>query len=243
MAGMTSSTLWVDVSDGVMTLTLNRPDKLNAIDNGVAQALLEAIDGAAADAAVRALRVRGNGRAFCAGRDVSAAPTEHDLVLVQAVATALVRLDKPVLFAVHGWAVGAGLEWMLDADIVVAASDARFKLPEASLGVFVTGGLSATLPACAGLSRAKALTLLGDEFTAEQACAWGLVWRVVAPEALETVSLETAKRLASLPPEAARRFKRVFNQVGLANFDRAVQLENEAQRALGADAGATKRGA
>ena len=118
---MTQSTLLVDVSDGVMTLTLNRPDKLNAIDNGLAQALLDAIDATAADATVRALRVRGNGRAFCAGRDVSEAPTERDLVLVQAVATSLVRLDKPVLFAVHGWTVGAGLEWMLDADVVVAA--------------------------------------------------------------------------------------------------------------------------
>lgn len=231
--GMTQSTLLVDVIDGVMTLALNRPDKLNAIDDGLAQALLDAIDAAATDATVRALRVRGNGRAFCAGRDVTEPPTERDLVLVQAVATSLVRLDKPVLFAVHGWTVGAGLEWMLDADIVVAASSSRFKLPEASLGVFVTGGLSATLPACAGLSRAKALTLLGEEFTAEQACAWGLVWQVVTPEDVEPVSVQVAKQLAALQPAVVRHFKRVFNQVGLTNFDRAVELENEAQRSLG----------
>jgi len=230
---MTNSTLLVDLSDGVMTLTLNRPEKLNAIDNGLAQALLETIESAAADSAVRALRVRGNGRAFCAGRDVTEAPSERDLVLVQAVATALVRLDKAVLFAVHGWTVGAGLEWMLNADIVVAAAGSRFKLPEASLGVFVTGGLSATLPAYAGLSRAKALTLLGDEFTPEQACAWGLVWQVVDLADLETVSVQLAKRLAALQPAVVRHFKRVFNEVGLMNFDRAVQLENEAQRSLG----------
>jgi len=237
---MTHSTLLVDVSDGVMTLTLNRPEKLNAIDNGLAQALLEAIENASTDSAVRALRVRGNGRAFCAGRDVSEAPTERDLVLVQAVATSLVRLDKPVLFAVHGWTVGAGLEWMLNADIVLAAAGSRFKLPEASLGVFVTGGLSATLPAYAGLSRAKALTLLGDEFTPEQACAWGLVWQVVALADLETLSLQLAKRLAAVQPAVASRFKRVFNEVGLTNFDRAVHLENEAQRSLGAKTGAAK---
>ncbi len=237
---MTQSTLLVDVSDGVMTLTLNRPDKLNAIDNDLAQALHEAIDVAAADTAVRALRVRGSGRAFCAGRDVSEAPTERDLVLVQAVAASLVRLDKPVLFAVHGWTIGAGLEWMLNADVVVAASSSRFKFPEASLGVFVTGGLTATLPAYAGLSRAKALTLLGDEFTPEQACAWGLVWRVVAPEELEAVSIQTAKRLASLQPAVARNFKRVFNQVGLQNFECAVRLEVDAQRLL--DPNGTKGG-
>jgi len=235
---MTQSTLLAEISDGVMTLTLNRPDKLNAIDNGLAQAVLDTIGAVAADATVRVLRVRGNGRAFCAGRDVTEAPTERDLMLVQAVSTSLVRLDKPVLFAVHGWTVGAGLEWMLNADIVLAASSSRFKLPEASLGVFVTGGLSATLPAYAGLSRAKALTLLGEEFTAEQARAWGLVWQVVTPVDLETVSGQVAKQLAALQPAVVRHYKRVFNQVGLTSFDRAVELENEAQRFLGSQASA-----
>ena len=230
---MTQPTLLAEVRDGVMTLALNRPDKLNAIDNALAQALLDAIDAAARDPEVRALRVRGNGRAFCAGRDVSEAPTERDLVLVQAVSAALVGLDKPVLFAVHGWTIGAGFEWMLNADIAVVAGTSRFKLPEASLGVFVTGGLSATLPAYAGLARAKALTLLGEEFGPEQACAWGLVWKVVAPEELEAVSAQMANKLASLRPAVARRFKRVLNTVGLANFDEAMRLENEAQRSLG----------
>ncbi|MBS0339425.1 MAG: enoyl-CoA hydratase/isomerase family protein [Proteobacteria bacterium] len=216
-----------------MTLTLNRPGKLNAIDNPLAQALLDALDAAAADAGVRAVLVRGNGKAFCAGRDVSAAPTERDLELVQAVANSLVRLDKPVLFAVHGWTIGGGLEWMLNADIAIAASTSRFRFPEASLGVFVTGGLSATLPAYAGLARAKALTLLGEEFSAEQACDWGLVWKVVAPEELEAVSTELAHRLATLQPAVARHFKRVFNQVGLASFDTAQRLETEAQQSLG----------
>jgi 2-(1,2-epoxy-1,2-dihydrophenyl)acetyl-CoA isomerase len=74
---------------------------------------------------------------------------------------------------------GAGLEWMLDADVVIAAKSSRFRLPEASLGVFVTGGLTATLPAFAGLARAKGLMLLGEEFGAAEAHAWGLVWQVV----------------------------------------------------------------
>src|SRR5690349_6530217 len=104
---MTTPKLLTGIADGVMTLTLNRPDKLNAIDNEMARAILAALDSAASDDAVRAVRVGGAGRAFCAGRDVSAPPTEDDLVLVQAVSRALVRLDKPVLFAVHGWTVGA----------------------------------------------------------------------------------------------------------------------------------------
>jgi len=218
--------------DGVLTLTLNRPDKLNAIDNELARGLLAALQAAEHDAAVRVVRLRGNGRAFCAGRDVSAAPTEDDLALVQAVAQAVVTLPKPVIAAVHGWVIGAGLEWMLDADVVVAAESARFRLPEASLGVFVTGGLVATLPAAAGLGRAKALLLLGEPFTAVQAREWGLVWSVVAGEALDACSWETAIRLAALAPEVARQYKRVLNQVGLTAFDAAIRYENEAQRAL-----------
>ncbi|MBS0429169.1 MAG: enoyl-CoA hydratase/isomerase family protein [Proteobacteria bacterium] len=239
---MTQAPLLTAVDDGVMTITLHRPQKLNAIDNPLAEALLDAIGAAAGDEAVRAVRVRGEGRAFCAGRDVGAPPSERDLVLVQAVASALVRLDKPVLFAVHGWTLGVGLEWMLDADIVIAASDARFRLPEASLGVFVTGGLSATLAACAGVARAKALTLLGETFGADEARAWGLVWRVVAPEDLDDASMQMARQLAALAPEVARQFKRVLHEVGLANFDAAIARENAAHAALAGIADAAEGG-
>ena len=224
--------LLADLRDGILTLSLNRPEKLNAIDNDLSRSLLSALDGAAADPAVRSVLLRGNGRAFCAGRDIGNAPTNEDLVLVQAVAEALVGLPKPVVAAVHGWTVGAGLEWALDADLVVASAGSRFRLPEASIGVFVTGGLSATLPAYAGLARAKALLLLGEEFSAAQAQAWGLVWRVLADDELESGSREIAAKLAALDPVVAGRFKRVLNEVGLAGFARAIDLENEAQRAL-----------
>ncbi|WP_027474156.1 enoyl-CoA hydratase/isomerase family protein [Curvibacter gracilis] len=227
-----SPKLLTHTEQGVLSLTLNRPDKLNAIDNELAEALLQALEAARDDPAVRAIRLRGEGRAFCAGRDVSAAPTEQDLVLVQSVSQALVGHPRPVLAEVHGWTVGAGFEWMLNADVVVAAEGTRFKLPEASLGVFVTGGLSATLPAMAGLARAKALTLLGDEFSASEARDWGLIWRVVPATALQASGMQTAQRLAALQPEVATQFKRVLNQIGLAGFDQAVAEENRAQRLL-----------
>jgi 2-(1,2-epoxy-1,2-dihydrophenyl)acetyl-CoA isomerase len=218
--------------DGVLALSLNRPEKLNAIDNDLSRALLEAFDAARDDPSVRVVVLGGNGRAFCAGRDVSSEPTEDDLTLVQAVSKAIVNLPKPVISAVHGWTVGAGLEWTLNADLVIAASSARFKLPEASIGVFVTGGLTATLPAYAGLARAKALMLLGEEFSPAEAQAWGLVWRVVAPDELEPESRRMASKLAALQPHVLGRFKRVLNEVGLPNFGRALELENEAQRAI-----------
>jgi len=230
---MPETKLLTELRNGVLTLTLNCPEKLNAIDNDLARSLLQALQAGAIDETVRAIRLRGKGRAFCAGRDVSAAPTEDDLVLVQAVAEAIVRNPKPVLAEVHGWTVGAGFEWMLDADIVIAAESTRFKLPEASLGVFVTGGLSAILPATVGLARAKALTLLGEVFTAQQALDWGLVWKVVEDSHLDEVSWNTAVQLAALKPGVAAQFKRVFNLLGLATFDQAIEEENKAQRLLG----------
>ena len=219
--------------DGVLTLTLNRPDKLNAINNALAQRLLDALGGAAADASVRVVRLRGAGRAFCAGRDVSAAPTERDLELVQAVAQAMVRLPQPVVAEVHGWTLGAGFEWMLDADLVVAGRSARFRLPEASLGVFVTGGLSATLQAMVGLARARALLLLGEAFDAQQALDWGLLYRVVPDDERDAASWQVATTLASLDPEVAQAFKRVLNEIGLPAFNGAIDAENRAQRLLG----------
>ena len=229
---MADAKLLADRSDGILTLTLNRPDKLNAIDNEMAEALLEALEKAATDKAIGVICLRGNGRAFCAGRDVSAAPTDKDLELVQAVARAIVDNPKPVLAAVHGWTVGAGLEWALDADIVIAASDARFKLPEASLGVFVTGGLVATLPAAVGLARAKALLLLGEELDARRALDWGLIGKVVEPADLQAASRDACRRLATLDPRVAMQFKRVLNRFGQGEFSRALAEECDVQRAL-----------
>jgi len=225
--------LFTESRDGILTLSLNRPDKLNAIDNDLSRALLQAIGAAAQDPEVRVVLLRGNGRAFCAGRDVTNPPTEDDLTLVQAVAQAIVDLPKPVVAAVHGWTIGAGFEWALNADVVLASANSRFRLPEASIGVFVTGGLSATLPAYAGLARAKALLLLGEEFSPAEAQGWGLVWRVFADGAFEAQSRGIAAKLAALAPAVAAQFKRVLNEVGLSGFERAIALENQAQRALG----------
>lgn len=227
--------LLLESEAGVLTLTLNRPDKLNAIDNELAQALFEALNVAAIDPSVRAIRLRGSGRAFCAGRDVGAAPTDKDLELVQAVSRAIVTHPRPVIAAVHGWTVGAGFEWMMNTDIVYAAADTRFKLPEAGLGVFVTGGLVATLPSAIGPMRAKALMLLGETFDAAQALDWGLVYRSVPADELNAVSLAAARRIADLKPEVATQFKRVLNQIGLDQFDRAIEEETRVQRLLGHD--------
>lgn len=221
-----------ELADGVLTLTLNRPQRLNAIDEPTARALLQALRAADADPQVRALLLRGAGRAFCAGRDVSEPPTPEILELVQGVSRAMVECSKPIVCAVHGWVVGAGVEWMLDTDLVVAARSARFKLPEASIGVFVTGGITSVLPRVAGLMRAKALLLLGEEFSAEQAERWGLVSRVVDDALLDDEVRQVAGRLAALDPRVASRFKRVLNQMSLADFAHSIALESQMQTEL-----------
>ena len=221
-----------ELADGVLTLTLNRPQRLNAIDEPTARALLQALRDAHADPQVRALLLRGAGRAFCAGRDISEPPTPEILELVQGVSRAMVECSKPIVCAVHGWVVGAGVEWMLDGDIVVSERSARFKLPEASIGVFVTGGITSVLPRVAGLMRAKALLLLGEEFSAEQAERWGLVSRVVDDASLDDEALQLAGRLAALDPRVASRFKRVLNQMSLADFAHSIALESQMQTEL-----------
>jgi 2-(1,2-epoxy-1,2-dihydrophenyl)acetyl-CoA isomerase len=225
-------TLQTELTNGVMTLRLNRPERLNAIDESAARELLGALQQADAAPEVRVLVLRGNGRAFCAGRDISEAPTPQILALVQAVATAMVNCSKPIVVAVHGWVVGAGVEWMMDCDIVVAARTARFKLPEAGIGVFVTGGVSALLPHSAGLARAKGLLMLGEEFSPEQAMQWGLVWSVVDDDRLDAETARIAARLAGLDPQVLRRFKRVLNELGAAQFARGIELETQMQTEL-----------
>ena len=228
--------LQVEPSGAVLTLRLNRPDRLNAINESTTQQLLAALREADQSRDVRVVVLRGNGRAFCAGRDVCEPPTPQILDLVQRVSTAMVRCTKPIVCAVHGWVVGAGVEWMLDTDIVIAARSARFKLPEAEIGVFVTGGIVATLPAMAGMARAKGILLLGEEFSAMEAEHWGLIWKVVDDDALDAEVLRVTRRLAALAPDVVHRFKRVLNEVGLAAFDRGIALETQMQTELQSNA-------
>ena len=210
-------------------LALDRPERLNAVDLPLAEALLAALRDAAAAPDVRAVVLRGEGRAFCAGRDVQAPPDAAILACVQDVARAIVGLPQPVVCAVHGWAVGLGVEWMLDCDVAIAARGARFRLPELELGVFVTGGLVRTLPACAGLARARGMLLLGETLTAEQALRDGLVWAVVDDAALDAEAMRIATQLAARDPRVVRRFKRALNEVGLDRFERALDLEARTQ--------------
>lgn len=219
--------------DAVLHLELDRPARLNALTLAGAEALLARVQAALADDAVRALLFTGAGRAFCAGKDRDDPPTARFVDVLRALGTALLDSPKPVVAGVHGWVVGAGLELMLAADVVVAARSARFQLPETALGLLGTGGVTALLPAAVGLPRAKALLMLGEPFGAADAERWGLVAQLADDEALPAAALALARRLAAAAPAAIGPSKALLHQAALGDVHAALAREAAAHRGGG----------
>jgi len=225
-----------EVRDGVSTITLNRPERLNAINEALVDALDAALKAAQDDPATRAIVLRGAGRAFCAGDDLkefdgqSRSPdvARRYLEKIQDVSRRILFGDKPVVAAARGWAAGGGLEWLIDADLVVMGRGTSCFFPEISLGVFVTGGVTALLPRLVGLQRARSLILFGDRFTAEEALAMGIAWRVVEDDRVDDEARAAAERIASLPAGAVRNLKRVLNRALDADLETVLRLETEA---------------
>ena len=225
-----------ETRDGVSTITLNRPERLNAINPALLDGLNAALAAAHADDAVRAVVLRGAGRAFCAGDDLkefdaqagSPAETRAYIETIQDVTRHLVYGAKPVVAAAHGWAVGGGLEWLVGSDLVVMGRGTRCFFPEISLGVMVTGAVTVLLPRLAGLQRARAAMLLGERFDAEAAREMGIAWRVVDDEAVGTEAHAVAEQIAALPARAAQSLKRVMAHAGHLDLEAVMQLETEA---------------
>jgi enoyl-CoA hydratase/carnithine racemase len=233
---MTGTVLSEDAGDGVRIVTLNRPHRLNAILPELLDDLVAALQAADSDPGVRAIVLTGAGRAFCSGDDLKdfadqvgdEAATRAYVERIQDVTRAIVLGDTPVVGAIRGWAVGGGLEWVINCDFAIAASGTRFFFPEISWGLFVTGGVTELLPRLVGLQRARELIMLGERFDAAQAHGWGLVWKVVADAELMPVSLALARRLAALPPGPVRDLRRILARRGGGGLDAAMALETDA---------------
>ena len=229
---MTAVVLAEDAGDGVRVITLNRPQRLNAIVPELLDGLIGALQAADRDAAVRAIVLTGAGRAFCSGDDLKefasqskdAASTRAYIERIQDVTRAMVLGDTPIVGAVRGWAVGGGLEWMINCDFAIAAEGTRFFFPELALGVFVTGGVTELLPRLVGLQRARELILLGERFDAVQAHAWGLVRKVVTDELLMEEAVALARRIAGLPGGPVRDLRRIL----AGGLSAAMEAETEA---------------
>ncbi len=220
--------------DGVLELRLNRPQRLNALTCALTEHLLDAVRQAHHDKTVRVLLLTGEGRAFCAGKDRDDPGTPQFVAALQQLALALMECPKPVIAAVQGWAVGAGLELLLDCDIVVAARSARFKLPEVNAGLFGTGGVMALLPRQIGLARAKGVLMLGGEFDAPQALEWGLIWSVAEEGRLREAALAVARQLASADPQILRSIKSLLHEEAVGALPAVLEREAAAHRLLAA---------
>jgi len=233
-------------SEGVLAITLNRPDVLNSFNLAMANALLAALRVAADDPSVRAVLLTGNGRAFCAGQDLADVlpadgrpmPDLGDVVRRQynPIIHAIRTLEKPVVCAVNGVAAGAGANIAFSCDITLASEEASFIQSFVKIGLIPDSGGTFILPRLIGLQRAAALTMLGDKLDAGRAKEWGLVFDVVPRAVLADVAMGIAKRLADMPTRAIGLTKRGFN-AGFANdLDTQLALEEELQREAGRSA-------
>ncbi len=246
MISSPNPTVAVAVADGVCTITLDRPERLNAIDRDMAVALA-AVTGAAADEpSVRAVVVRGAGEHFMAGGDLAFFKAWLDddddrsrrrdrfeafVREVHPTIVALRAMEKPVIAAVHGAVAGFGVSLMLACDLVVAAEDAVFTLAYSLIGTSPDGSSTHTLPRIVGLKRAFEIALLAERFDAAQAREWGLVNRVVPQAEFDSAVAELAARLAQGPTHAYANTKALLN----ATYDRSLEEQLDAEAASFAD--------
>jgi len=222
---------------GVFFITLNRPDRLNAINDDLVVALLEALKAANRDAAVRVIVFGGAGRAFCAGADLEdpglqgepdEAKVRADTERLQEVTRQLLFSDRVVIGAIQGWAVGAGLEWAINCDFPIWAVGARGFFPEAKWGLSVTGAVTALLPALVGPIKARELLLLGEKHSAREFLELGIAWKVVSNDTLQEEAVALAQRLAQLSPRTLRDLKRGVLLGANVDIERALAYETEA---------------
>lgn len=217
------SDILVHTEAGVMTLTLNRVDKKNSLTAAMYAALADALEGAAADAAVRAVLIQGDPAVFSAGNDIgdflqaSAKQEEADdaIALDEPVfrfLRGLAGFPKPVVAAVCGPAVGIGTTMLLHCDLVYAGDNAAFSMPFVNLGLCPEAGSSLLVPQMLGHHRAAEALLLGDPFMAEAALEVGLVNRIVPPMEANTMAQTQARRLAAKPLAALIETKRLLKK-------------------------------
>ncbi|NVO13099.1 MAG: 2-(1,2-epoxy-1,2-dihydrophenyl)acetyl-CoA isomerase [Rhodoplanes sp.] len=228
----------VDRRDGWVILTLNRPDRLNSFNAEMHGRLAGALDEVGADQGCRAVLLTGAGRGFCAGQDLSDRVGPADLgATIDAFYNPLVRrlrgLRKPVVCAVNGVAAGAGANIALACDIVLAARSAKFIQAFSKIGLVPDSGGTFFLPRLIGDARARALAMLAEPLTAEQAEAWGLIWKVLDDAALRGEAEKLTAHLATQPTIGLALTKEALNASAANDLDAQLDLERDLQRKAG----------
>ena len=235
--------LRVEVDGPVATITLDRPEALNALTVAVKVALREALEAIAADHAVRAVILTGAGRAFCAGQDLAererpdAAPLDEELrERYNPIIRALRSMGQPVIAAVNGVAAGAGASIAFACDLRIAATDARFVLAFGKIGLVPDSGATWFLPRLIGQARAAELAFVGDPISAEEALRIGLVSRVVPAANLLTEARTIADRIAAGAPLANALTKTALERAATIDLETALEGEAKLQGIAGASA-------
>jgi 2-(1,2-epoxy-1,2-dihydrophenyl)acetyl-CoA isomerase len=232
----------VSLEAGVLRVTLNRPDKLNAFNADLHQGLAAAMARAETEAAVRCVLITGAGRGFCSGADLTArdmkSPTPLDMGAgLDAHYNPLIKrmraLPKPIVCAVNGVAAGAGANFALACDIVIAARSASFIQAFVKIGLVPDCGGSYFLPRLAGTQRAMALAMTGERLSAEDAERYGLIWKVVDDGALEDVAAKIAENLAAGPTRSLGLIKKAIYDSAGNSLAAQLDLERDLQREVG----------
>ena len=228
-----------EIKNGVLVIILNRPEKFNSFNVGLSKELSEALDKAASEKTIRVVYLTGEGKAFCAGQDLSDLQTNSkpnqttSEVVMEAVrkqynpiVLKLRALEKPVVCAVNGVAAGAGSSLALACDVVIAATSASFIQAFGKIGLVPDCGGSYFLPRLAGMGKASAMMLLGDKISATDAEKMGMIYKVVADENLTEVAMGAANYLANAPTIGLGLTKKLLNES--MNNTLEQQLEAEA---------------
>jgi 2-(1,2-epoxy-1,2-dihydrophenyl)acetyl-CoA isomerase len=230
----------VSLDAGVLSVTLNRPDKLNAFNPEMHKLLRAALEKALDDTAVRSVLLTGAGRGFCAGQDLSQRNVEEPLDLSVSLGSnynPLVRrlraLPKPLVCAVNGVAAGAGANIALACDIVIAARSASFVQSFSKLGLVPDSGGTYFLPRLVGTARAMGLALLGERLSAEEAERWGLIWKAVDDAKLADEAMALARTLATGPTKGYGLIKKAVYASPGNLLDAQLDLERDLQREAG----------
>ncbi len=232
-----TATVTLHQDGAISVVTLNRPHRLNAMNEALLRELYTLLETAQADPATQVIVLTGAGRAFCAGDDLKAfgdqaaspAAIAQSADDIQRVTRAIMGGPKLVIGAVHGYAVGGGFEWVLNCDMVVAADDLIAFFPEMQLGHFVTGGVTHLLPLALGHQRAMELIVLGERLTAQRLLDLGLVNRVVPAGDTLPQALALARTVAERSPVATRLLKKALVGQSAAL---AAAMETERQNAM-----------
>ncbi|MGH2429623.1 MAG: enoyl-CoA hydratase-related protein [Candidatus Limnocylindria bacterium] len=238
MSDQPQAILLNELSEGVATLTLNRPDALNALNAELRRALLDAVNEARKDDSVRAVVLTGAGRGFCAGADLRGGSAERDFRRVitneyNPLIQAIRALAKPVVASVNGVAAGAGMSLALAADLVVASDEASFVPAFSRIGLVPDSGLTRMLVRALGRHRALEVLLGERQLTAVDAHDAGLVAAVVPADRLREATRELAQRLASGPTRAIGLTKRLINAVEDVSLSDSLVAEAALQAIAG----------